>query len=368
MRRSFEMTITRHGLPPPPAASPPTTAPTSARSVGLGPDRHPHHPPPAQHRRRQVRRAGPVHALGPGPRVRVERFAGQPGGSWITHTVCSGTGATTRQFGVAATCSASHCAFAMSRRSRACKPAHAFGADQAPQLQRPEAPAERDAPVAVVPSPGRRPRSAGSSGWWTSRGRGARGRGRSTASSRTPRPSHLCGLSTSESARSTPSHIHRHSGRIIADPAIAASTCSHRLCRSRDLGDRPDRVEGGGGGRAGRRDHGTRHVARCEVGRDQLRPARRAASRRRRRAARRGRSRGRTRRAAPPSRPSCGSAPRRTPSSGRGFGLQPAAGEREVRGPLAGAEQRDQVRGRGRVLDHAAPGVRQPDHLPHPVA
>src|SRR6202795_2834700 len=39
-------------------------------------------------------------------------------------------------------------------------------------------------------------------------------------------PSHLCALITSESAPSTPSHIQRHSGRIIALPAIAASTCS----------------------------------------------------------------------------------------------------------------------------------------------
>ena len=35
---------------------------------------------------------------------------------------------------------------------------------------------------------------------------------------------------TSESARSMPDHSGRHSGRIIAEPAIAASTCSHRPC------------------------------------------------------------------------------------------------------------------------------------------
>ena len=36
---------------------------------------------------------------------------------------------------------------------------------------------------------------------------------------------------TIESAPSTPSHIQRHSGRIIAEPAIAASTCSHTPSR-----------------------------------------------------------------------------------------------------------------------------------------
>ena len=29
-----------------------------------------------------------------------------------------------------------------------------------------------------------------------------------------------------------PSHIQRHSGRIMAEPAMAASTCSHSPCRA----------------------------------------------------------------------------------------------------------------------------------------
>src|SRR6476646_10011219 len=39
--------------------------------------------------------------------------------------------------------------------------------------------------------------------------------------------SHLCGLTTIESARSQPSRHHRSSGQIAAEPAYAASTWSH---------------------------------------------------------------------------------------------------------------------------------------------
>src|SRR4029079_11956519 len=39
--------------------------------------------------------------------------------------------------------------------------------------------------------------------------------------------SHLCGLTTSESASSTPSCDQRSSSQIHAEPAYAASTCSH---------------------------------------------------------------------------------------------------------------------------------------------
>ncbi len=39
--------------------------------------------------------------------------------------------------------------------------------------------------------------------------------------------SHLWALTTSESARSTPSSAQRNSGQIAAEPAYAASTCSH---------------------------------------------------------------------------------------------------------------------------------------------
>src|SRR4051812_24636355 len=38
--------------------------------------------------------------------------------------------------------------------------------------------------------------------------------------------SHLCGLTTSESARSAPSRIDSYPGTIAATPAYAASTCS----------------------------------------------------------------------------------------------------------------------------------------------
>src|SRR6516165_9313501 len=39
--------------------------------------------------------------------------------------------------------------------------------------------------------------------------------------------SHLCGFTTTESARSTPSMHQRSSGQTAAEPAYAASTCSH---------------------------------------------------------------------------------------------------------------------------------------------
>ena len=73
-----------------------------------------------------------------------------PGGSWRTHTVWNGTGASTRQAGVAATCSASQRAFAMSRRRRAWRPRTPCSRIRNQSLRRPEAAAERDAPVAQV--------------------------------------------------------------------------------------------------------------------------------------------------------------------------------------------------------------------------
>ena len=115
--------------------------------------------------------------------------------------------------------------------------AHALLADQAPQLQRAEPPPERDAPVAVVLHPARPPRSAGSSGWWTSRARGARGRARSRASSRTPRRATCAGSGRASRRPRCRRHIHRHSGRIMAEPAIAASTCSHSPCSRGNRGD-----------------------------------------------------------------------------------------------------------------------------------
>jgi len=41
---------------------------------------------------------------------------------------------------------------------------------------------------------------------------------------------HLWGLKLNESARSTPAIKYRNSGQTNADPAYAASTCSHTLC------------------------------------------------------------------------------------------------------------------------------------------
>ena len=44
--------------------------------------------------------------------------------------------------------------------------------------------------------------------------------------------SHLCGLTTIESARSQPARLQRNSGQTHAEPAYAASTCSHAPERS----------------------------------------------------------------------------------------------------------------------------------------
>ena len=49
------------------------------------------------------------------------------------------------------------------------------------------------------------------------------------------------------------------------------------------------------------------------------------------------------------------------------FALQAAARQRIIRRPLARADERDQRAGRGGVLDHAAPGGREAEHLPQPI-
>ena len=123
-------------------------------------------------------------------------------------------------------------------------------------------------------------RSAGSSGWCDiTRTRCSRVAHVVERAVERARRATCAGSAPASRPASTPSHIHRHSGRIIAEPAIAASTCSQSPCRARDVGDRRDRVDGGGGRRAGRGDDGARAAARGEVGRDHRRRARPAASR-----------------------------------------------------------------------------------------
>ena len=50
-----------------------------------------------------------------------------------------------------------------------------------------------------------------------------------------------------------------------------------------------------------------------------------------------------------------------------GFALQSAARQRISRRPLARADERDQCAGRRGILNDAAPGRREPEHLPQPI-
>ena len=93
---------------------------------------------------------------------------------------------------------------------------------------------------------GRRPRSADSWDWCSSRGPGARvAHVVERAIERGAQP--LVRVETSESAASMPCHIQRHSGRTIAEPAMAASTCSQSPCR-RAISRSPRGVERRRGG------------------------------------------------------------------------------------------------------------------------
>ena len=66
--------------------------------------------------------------------------------------------------------------------------------------------------------------------------------------------SHLCGLTTSESACSAPRRIHSYPGTIAATPAYAASTCSHTRSRRADVNDVGERIDARGRRRADRGD------------------------------------------------------------------------------------------------------------------
>ena len=156
----------------------------------------------------------------------------------------------------------------MSRRSRAAAPRRLVRADE-PQLQRAEPPAQRDAPVAqVLHLPIRRALQVGR-GWSTSPAPGAAGPARKSSRASNGTPSHLCGFRTRLSARLDASPQAAGIGRIIALPAMAASTCSHIPCSRRDLGQGADRVDGGDRGGTGGGDHGAGAAAGGEVGFDQ---------------------------------------------------------------------------------------------------
>ena len=111
------------------------------------------------------------------------------------------------------------------------EPLAAVAADHRPELERAEAPAERGAVVHQV----RHVLHARAQVLGQEAERVAQrppGRRVKSAEQSTGVKSHLCGLTTSESARSTPSNAQRSSGQTIAEPAYAASTWSQAPCRS----------------------------------------------------------------------------------------------------------------------------------------
>ena len=169
-----------------------------------------------------------------------------------------------------------------------------------------------------------------------------------------------------ESACSTPSHIHRHSGSTIAEPAMAASTCSQRPCRraiaamssigstavlvvvpvvaTTAQGTRPACAIRGNGLARARRPHRPIRVERIQ-------PQMVAAEA--------GEQRGLLDRAV--------AVRRRVDDERRGSGLQPASREAVVGRALARAEQRDERAGGRGVLNDAAPGRQTAEHLTKPV-
>ena len=173
-------------------------------------------------------------------------------------------------------------------------------------------------------------------------------------------PIHLCGLTTMESAASTPCHNpaalrqdHRRSGHGGIDVQPQAV----RAPRWRDGFDRIDRR---GRGRAGRRDDRARPLAGRQVGgnraaeRVRLACAQAASSR-----DLAGDCRGRIRRGAAAFSTELWLCADRVHDERRRFGLQAAAAKLYLGRAFARAEQGHQRAGRRRVLNHAAPGVGQ---------
>ena len=135
----------------------------------------------------------------------------------------------------------------------------------------------------------------------------------------------------------------------------------------RDVGYGRDGIDRRCRGRADGGDDGCRAGRRPRDPRRPSRRARRRAWRIRRRTERAANCRGRSRREARPCRPSYARAPTHRHARLALFALQAAARQRVIRRPLARANERDQRAGRGGVLDHAAPGRGEPEHLPQPI-
>ena len=168
--------------------------------------------------------------------------------------------------------------------------------------------------------------------------RSASGRRLQTSEQSTGTSIHLCALTTSESARSTPSNAQRSSGQTMADPAYAASTWSHASrARTRPRSPAPDR----------------------RMPSTSCRPWRRPRTRRR----------GRARRAQQSS--STGDCRKVEPRIFTAFSTDEWACSEATTtrssGVLPRRGQRDKCRRRRGVLDVAVPAGRQAEQLRHPV-
>ncbi len=158
----------------------------------------------------------------------------------------------------------------------------------------------------------------------------------------------------------------RHSGRIIAEPAIAASTCSHRPCALAISAMAAIGVDRGDAGRADAGDDGRGLRAGVEIGADSRRQRVRP---------------DRVRRVGLDMADIVAAKPRQqrrlvdgavgvrgtVDDQRRGEPREAAARQRKIARLLARANQRHQRRGRGGVLDHAAEALGQADELAHPV-
>ena len=106
---------------------------------------------------------------------------------------------------------------------------NALLANQTPQFQRAESAARAEFPNRANFSLARPRPNAGNWDWWTSRAPNAAGRAHNKSSNQTLRPAICAGSAPANRRHQRRCHSARHSGRIIAEPAIAASTCSQRL-------------------------------------------------------------------------------------------------------------------------------------------
>ena len=171
----------------------------------------------------------------------------RPAGSCRRQIVCSGTGASTRQPGAARAASSSQRAFSRSRRRRACSPETPWS-----RMRHQSFSARNRRPSGMPQS--RKFLTCPSTTVWRKLGLRAHHAHEvhvvahvvERAIERGAQP--LVRVQHMESAPSMPSQSARHSGRIMAEPAIAASTCSQRPCVTRAPPPaRSGRCAGGGG-------------------------------------------------------------------------------------------------------------------------